>query len=659
MDEIKPKCNRAKNQIIIEGEHKNEQSLLIQWRIKILSKFSIWFLVIYSILWIYLNPVNAKNWTQKNLFPFLYGSGAETFTFKAFSTSYTPTNTSNTEITIGVTTKNLNVNLTEATIIRIDEDGMVLWGRTINMQINTYNTQIIDMQENNGQVKIFMQATSTKSNNLYVTYDLTGNLLLALRYGSASMNVAWNPKAMTTFSDSSVVIAYEASQATNAVYYNSSSGVDIGIFRANSSSIIWHIVIDYQALTNSPVSVVKDSTYLYIAGQQSSGILLIKLDQSTGLVSGAIPKSTFIPIETYSSLQLQIDTTNSLGWVWAILTADSSVGWFKFNLSDLATKNSTKVSGVAVTYFGFIFSGLNQMNYMLSTSSSQFFVFINSTSSTYTEVNSVRPLNNGKMISYGNNIIYAGDMLKGQASSYNQTQVAIMKSSQQLDFKTYSCYQPVTTSNFTSKSYTLNSPSGLNANGATVSTSLSIINVANVTGFNITDLSKIKSYYPNPESQVYINITTFQTWQMAEPIFSNLPSSKVYRLMSTTPDDQYILNFTQWQGITPLITVQINTSVTLPFWIDFSMFYYYNKISDLLLLIHLIDSKYSKLRVSNLIWIIASPNLTFRPSYADPEDLGNWTVIITSVPPLSYNAAFAVELYNDKPSLTLTIQDDR
>ena len=35
------------------------------------------------------------------------------------------------------------------------------------------------------------------------------------------------------------------------------------------------------------------------------------------------------------------------------------------------------------------------------------------------------------------------------------------------------------------------------------------------------------------------------------------------------------------------------------------------------------------------------------------------TVIITSVPPLSYNATFNAELYNDKPSLSLTIADDR
>lgn len=59
---------------------------------------------------------------------------------------------------------------------------------------------------------------------------------------------------------------------------------------------------------------------------------------------------------------------------------------------------------------------------------------------------------------------------------------------------------------------------------------------------------------------------------MAEPIFSNLPTNKVYRLMSTTPDDEYTLNFTQCQGIVPQITVQTNLSVTLPFWIDFSKF---------------------------------------------------------------------------------------
>lgn len=440
------------------------------------------------------------------------------------------------------------------------------------MQINVYSTSILEMKEDNSEIKILMQATSTKSNNMYVTYDLSGNLILALRYGSSSMNVGWNPKTMTTFTDDSVVIAYEASQTTNAVYYNSSSGVDIGIFRANSTNIIWHIVIDYQALTNSPVSVGKDTSFLYVTGQQTSGILLIKLNQTSGLVSGAIPKSTFIPMEAYTNLQLRIDTTNSLGWVWALLTTDSSIGWFKFSLTDLSTSGATKVSGVAISYYSFLFSGLNQMNYMIETSSSQFFIFINSTSSTYKELNSVRPLNNGKMIWYGNNIFYAGDMLKGQSSSYNQTQVAIMKSSQQLDFLTYSCYQPSTSSNFTSKSYALNTPSGLNANGATVSTTLSIINISSVTGFNITNLSTIKSYYPNPESQVYIDITTFKTWQMAEPIFNNLPTNKVYRLMSTTPDDEYTLNFTQCQGIVPQITVQTNLSVTLPFWIDFSKF---------------------------------------------------------------------------------------
>jgi len=59
------------------------------------------------------------------------------------------------------------------------------------------------------------------------------------------------------------------------------------------------------------------------------------------------------------------------------------------------------------------------------------------------------------------------------------------------------------------------------------------------------------------------------------------------------------------------------------------------------------------------IFFLATPNLTFRPSYADPQDLGNSTIIITSVPPLSYNATFNVELYNDKPTLSLIIQDDR
>lgn len=251
--------------------------------------------------------------SRNNLFPLLYGDGSESFLFKAISTSLTSTNTSNTEFTLGVATKNLNVNLTEATIIRIDEDGMVLWGRTINMQINVYSTIIMDMYEDNSQIKILMQVSSTKSNNLYVTYDLTGNLILAMRYGSTSMNVGWNPKAMTTFTDSSVVIAYEASQASNAVYYNSTSGIDIGVFRANSTAILWNIVIDYQALSNSPVSIGKDTSFLYVAGQVPTGILLLKLNQTSGLVSGAIPRSTFIPIETYSNLQLRIDVTNTLG----------------------------------------------------------------------------------------------------------------------------------------------------------------------------------------------------------------------------------------------------------------------------------------------------------------------------------------------------------
>lgn len=75
---------------------------------------------------------------------------------------------------------------------------------------------------------------------------------------------------------------------------------------------------------------------------------------------------------------------------------------------------------------------------MVTAASNQTFIYINSTGNQYVEKYSSRPLNNGKMISYGNNVLYAGDMLKGESLSYTKTQVAVMKSSKNLDFITYS-----------------------------------------------------------------------------------------------------------------------------------------------------------------------------------------------------------------------------
>lgn len=203
--------------------------------------------------------------------------------------------------------------MTEAAILRVNEDGKFLWGRIINMKISTYNTQIIDVIEQDSKIKILMEASSGKANPIFVSFTEAGNLQLALRYGSAAMTTAWNPKAMTALSGDSLIIAYEASSANNGVFYSATSNVDVGIYRANPSTVAWHVVVDYQTMNNSPIAITKDSSYVYVVSQQTSGVLLLKLNQTSGLESGAVPKSSFIPFEANSGLKMKIDTTNNLG----------------------------------------------------------------------------------------------------------------------------------------------------------------------------------------------------------------------------------------------------------------------------------------------------------------------------------------------------------